>query len=195
MERIFTRFRFATYFATAFIGMTLSGTPVVAQTPARPPLGSITATAYSETSPGAQISIQFAQDLELNERLLSALQEVLQEQGYRVSPGAPLVLNVSLDIETDAQAQRRIELSGEGDKRGLSDAKVTVQLGKNKDQPKRTHYRLGIDLIDDKTRAVWKGVATASADTSRERGEVAETMIRSLIADLGTTVRRKTLIE
>jgi hypothetical protein len=159
-------------------------------------LGSVVANTYSRIPDGSAILIEFREDTELNARVRPVLQEELLDRGHKVSSDAPLVLQISLEVETSAPPESRIGLSGQGDNRGLSDAKVTIKVDRNaKNQTKKTRYRLEASLIDQKNKPVWKGTAGITVGAGRDRAEVAEMIVRALMAEFGSSVRAKPIIE
>lgn len=183
--------------AVAMLFVSVWAVPSLAQSPASPAsLGSIVANAYAEIPDKSAISIEIKEDTELNTRLLPVIRQELLELGHKVSPDAPLVLQISLEIESSAPPEARVGVSGQGDSRGLSDAKVTVKIDRNaKNQTKKTRYRLEASLTDRKTKPVWKGTASITVDTGRDRTEVTEMIVKSLMAEFGTTVRGKAIVE
>ena len=190
-------FRSQVYSILGMVFMLLWSVPVVAQSSDKTAsLGSVVANASSQIPDGSAILIEFREDTELNARVRSVLQEELLDHGHKVSSDAPLVLQISLDVETSAPRESRVGLSGQGDNRGLSDAKVTVKVDRNaKNQTKKTRYRLEANLIDQKTKPVWKGTAGITVSAGRDRTEVAEMIVRALMAEFGSTARGKAIIE
>ncbi len=162
-------------------------------------LGSMVANAYSQIPDSSAISIEIKENTELNARLLPVIQEELLEHGYTTSPDAQLVLQISLEVESSAPPEGRVAVSAQGDSRGLSDAKVTIKVDRNskdsKNQAKTTRYRLEANLLDQKTKPVWIGTASITVGSGRDRREVSEMIVRSLMAEFGTTVRGKTIFE
>ncbi len=158
--------------------------------------GSIVTNAYAQIPEKSAISIDFKEDSELNARLLPVIQEELREQGHTVSSDAPLVLQISLVIQSGPQPDERITVSGQGDSRGVSNARVSVKVDRNpKNQTNKTRYRLEADLIEQQTKPIWKGAANIAVGAGRDRKEAAELLVRSLLAELGTTVRNKAIVE
>jgi hypothetical protein len=190
-------FRTQTYIALGSLIALFWGAQAIAQSPAGSvPLGSIVANAYAQIPDKSAISIDLKEDTELSARLLPVFQEELLEQGYKSSSDAPLVLQISLEVESSAPPEGRVAVSGQGDSRRLSDAKVTVKVDRNsKNRAKKTWYRLEANLIDQNTKPVWKGAASLTDNSGRDRTEVAEMIVRSLMAEFGTTVRNKAIVE
>lgn len=175
----------------------LWGTQTVAQTSAvSASRGSIVTSAYAQLPEKSAISVVFKEDSDLNARLLPVVEQELREHGHTIAGDAALVLQISLVIQPGPQPEDRVTVSGQGDNRGVSDARVSVKVDRNpKNQTNMNRYRLEADLIEQRTKPIWKGASSIAASGGRDRREVAELLVRSLLAELGTTVRNKPVIE
>lgn len=134
------------------------------------------------------IRVDYRDNTELNSRLAVEIERALTAQGFVLRNRPSMLLDFRTTVRRADTGGLRLLFYGEGGNRvGLDDFRVGVDLP-DPDRANRTvHYEVAMDLIDRAERQiVWTGKATIALQGA-ERFQVTSALARRLTALIGQT--------
>lgn len=163
----------------------------------------LSAVPLGELSPGSALRVRFLDDSDENFRIKQRFEAALTERGFRIDPGAALVLTFETREEAasydDAGEGSIIEFTARsGAGAGKADATAMVNVFNSQrggllnrgarpgvSVTSRSTYRLEVS-VDDKSsgRRVWEGWSTAALDHHGPAAAI-EAMVPALAAHVG----------
>jgi len=189
------RSRFA---AAVLVGLFVTAMPVGAQTPA-----DVAAVAYRDLPAGLALRVQLLDDSDLNLRVRELVAEELAAGGYPVAEGAPFVLLVETQTNSETDSGPSLgsfEVDDEG-------ARIRMNLWSSREdsllrgrQESGTieadaRYRISLGLYDGRDgRYYWRGTVTSTLDQG-DAADASRAMVPALLAHFGKTVRAAPVTE
>ena len=166
--------------AAAFVS---TATPALSQSDA----AVITTRAFATIRAG-DIRVDYRENTELNSRLAVEIEKALTAQGFVLRERPTMLLDFRTTVRRADTGGLRLRFYGEGGNRvGLDDFRVGVDLPDPDRTTRTVHYDITMDLIDRAARQiVWTGKA-AVAQQGAERFQITLGLARRLAGLIGQT--------
>jgi len=149
----------------------------------------VVARAYGEVPTSGAMDVQVPDESDVNLWVRDTVIANLEQRGYTVEAGAPMVLKVNAQVRSDSWESSRFSLEGD---RGISrfntlTLNYKVPLGERKSQPGQTSISVTATLNKDGGRPIWQGTASATA-FNRQALDVQPALVAALVEAIGKTV-------
>ena len=166
------------------IGILLTPAPGAAQNPID---AFFEARSFSPIRAG-DIRVDYRENTELNSRLAAEIEKALTARGFVLRDRPTMLLDLRTTIRRADTGGLRLRFYGEGGNRvGLDDFRVGVDLPDPDRATPTVHYEVAMDLIDRTERKlVWTGKATIELQGA-ERFQVTSGLARRLTDLIGQT--------
>jgi hypothetical protein len=163
-----------------------------ASTPTPPP--EVRAVAYAPIPAGSSFEVQSNDDSELSQEGVNRVQAELPLQGYAATTGAPLVMQVEIDlVRGDRQDDPLGQVQGHSNE-APSQARLFSTTENSLLNPKRPIgsadriFRISLSVYERASGLyVWRGTATRS-DPNIDTSQAGNEMINALIATVGKSM-------
>ncbi len=132
------------------------------------------------------VRVDYRENTELNSRLAREIESALTQRGFVLRERPSMLLDLRTAVRRPEEGGVRLRLYGEGGNRaGLDDFRVGVDLPDPEADTRTVHYEVYLDLIDrEARRIVWTGKATADL-RGQDRFQVTSALGRRLVDLIG----------
>jgi hypothetical protein len=147
----------------------------------------IEARSFSPVRSG-DVRVDYRENTELNSRLAAEIERALIAKGFVLRNRPSMLLDFRTTVRRADTGGLRLRFYGEGGNRvGLDDFRVGVDLPDPDRATRTVHYEVAMDLIDRTARQiVWTGKGTVALQGA-ERFQVTSGLARRLTALIGQT--------